>query len=102
MRRKSIQLTLAERGTHSMRAGSCGLQANTNSRSEVHSIKKNRYALPNGNKHCGGQLSSGWKSFSASSLTMTPATPGRLQPDNGSIDGSRTASEMANTESLSA
>src|SRR5207302_912291 len=72
-------------------AGSCGLRANMNSRSEVHSIRKNRYALPSGNKHCGGQLSSGWKSFSASSLTMTPATPGRLQPGNGSIDGSRTA-----------
>src|SRR6266513_5891130 len=100
MRRKSIRLALAERGTHSMRAGGCGLRANMNSRSEVHWIRKNRYALPSGNKQCGGQLSSGWKSLSALSVTMTPATAGRLQPDNGSIDGSRTASEMANTESL--
>ena len=33
---------------------------------------------------------------------MTPATLGRLQPDNGSIDGLLTASETANSENLSA
>src|SRR6266513_6337696 len=100
MRRKSIRLALAERGTRSTHADSCGLRANMNSRSEVHSIRKNRYGLPSGNKHCGGQLSSGWKAFSASSPTMTAATPGRLQPDNGFIDGSPTASEMTNSENL--
>src|SRR5206468_11061861 len=101
MTRRWTQLALAGRGTRATDAGNCGLRANTNSLSELHRIRKYRCGLLSGNKHYAGRPLFGWKSFSASNPRMTPATPGQLRLDNGSITGSRRASEMAESGNLS-